>query len=238
MVRKTQSVSSPTTQVDSVPLENVVIMEQNLDVVKPQKRAKKTKSQVLDVLTSTHVDVVGDSEQVEQTEQVEQVEQVEQTEQVEQSEQTATTSTSSYQFIEISNLLQQLISAATQLKTLIKNTDKQVAKELKMASKSTKHKKKTTGTRAPSGFAKPTLISDELAVFLGKDLNTLMSRTEVSKEINVYIKNNSLKDETNGKIIHPDEKLEKLLNVGKEIELTYFNLQHYLKHHFPRPVVV
>ena len=59
-----------------------------------------------------------------------------------------------------------------------------------------------------------------------------MARTEVSKEINAYIRSKSLQDKENGRKIHPDASLTKLLNIGKEDELTYFNLQRYMKHHF------
>ena len=94
--------------------------------------------------------------------------------------------------------------------------------------------KRVAGVRAPSGFVKPTPISAELATFLGKELTVLMSRTEVSKEINKYIIANDLQDKTNGRRILADGPLSKLLsfdNAGEE-ELTYFNLQRYMKGHF------
>jgi hypothetical protein len=84
----------------------------------------------------------------------------------------------------------------------------------------------------PSGFVKPTLISNELAEFLGKSIGTEMPRTEVSKEINAYIEAHGLQDRHNGRIINPDEKLRKLLRLSEGDELTYFNLQKYMKHHF------
>jgi DNA topoisomerase-3 len=59
-----------------------------------------------------------------------------------------------------------------------------------------------------------------------------MARTEVSKEINQYIRANSLQDKSNGRIIKADAKLKKLLNLADGDELTYFNLQKYMKHHF------
>ena len=229
MVRKTQTpVSASTTASVSVPVvdehENIVIETPKNDV-KTKKVSKKTKASSENVETPVVVapvveNIVVDTLVVEETVEP----------------QTAVVSYTS-QFADIGSLIQQLVSIASQLKPLLKSTDKQIVRELKIASKSSRHKKRTTGDRAPSGFAKPTLISDELANFLGKELNSLMSRTEVSKEINVYIRAQSLKDVENGKIIHPDEKLAKLLNVGKDVELTYFNLQHYLKHHFPKPVV-
>lgn len=86
--------------------------------------------------------------------------------------------------------------------------------------------------RFPSGFVKPSSISDELAVFLGKPSGTKMARTDVSKEINTYIRVHGLQDPFNGRIINPDEKLKKLLGVSPNDELTYFNLQKYMRPHF------
>ena len=83
-----------------------------------------------------------------------------------------------------------------------------------------------------SGFLKPTLISDELAIFLGKPIGTEMARTVVSKEINTYITVNGLQDPRNGRKINPDEKLRKLLALTEGDELTYFNLQKFMKPHF------
>lgn len=88
--------------------------------------------------------------------------------------------------------------------------------------------------RRPSGFVTPTRISDELAQFLKVPVGTLLSRTEVSKLINGYIRSNNLQDANNGRVINPDAKLRKLLNAKPTDEVTYFNLQSYMKHHFGR----
>lgn len=87
-------------------------------------------------------------------------------------------------------------------------------------------------SRAPSGFVKPTRISDELAVFLEKDKGTKMARTEVTREINMYIRLHNLQDPSNGRKINPDAKLRSLLKVTNNDELTYFNLQRYMSPHF------
>lgn len=128
--------------------------------------------------------------------------------------------------------LQQFANLVATLKSDFKTLEKSVSREIKAAQKSSGKKKRSTGTRQPSGFVKPTLISDELAKFLGKSAGTEMARTEVSREINAYIRSKSLQDKDNGRKIHPDAALSKLLNVGKDDELTYFNLQRYMKHHF------
>ena len=59
-----------------------------------------------------------------------------------------------------------------------------------------------------------------------------MARTDVSKEINAYIRSNGLQDKANGRKINADSKLATLLKLSKDDELTYFNLQRYMKHHF------
>ena len=92
----------------------------------------------------------------------------------------------------------------------------------------------TRTPRAPSGFAKPTLISDELCSFLGKPVGTEMARTEVTKSITAYIKEHSLQHAENKRRIMPDTALASLLNVDDSVELTYFNLQKYMKVHFPK----
>jgi chromatin remodeling complex protein RSC6 len=88
--------------------------------------------------------------------------------------------------------------------------------------------------RRPSGFVVPTLISDQLCEFLGKPAGTKLARTDVSKLINIYIMDNKLQDPQNSRVINPDSKLRSLLNIGKNDELTYFNIQKYMKHHFYR----
>ena len=147
-------------------------------------------------------------------------------------------STLTVKLAEFGTKVQQVFAFANALKNEYKMLEKTVARELKSAQKASK-KKRTSGNRTPSGFIKPTLISDELAVFLEKPKGSELARTAVSKEINAYIRANKLQDPANGRQIHADAKLAKLLKLAKEDELTYFNLQRYMKHHFIKttPVV-
>jgi len=138
----------------------------------------------------------------------------------------------STRLLEYSEKINQLTSYVSALKSEFKSLEKSVAKELKAAQKASQKKKRASGNRAPSGFVKPTLISDELAAFLGKEKGSLLARTAVSKEINNYIRSNKLQDAQNGRKIHADAKLAKLLKLSKTDELTYFNLQKFMKHHF------
>jgi upstream activation factor subunit UAF30 len=129
--------------------------------------------------------------------------------------------------------IQEVTSKISALRTRCRALEKKAVRELKAANKRSK-KKRSTGTRTPSGFVKPTKISEELAAFLGKSKGTEMARTEVTKEINAYIRANKLQNPTNGRIILADAKLSKLLNLKKEDELTYFNLQKYMSPHFAK----
>lgn len=133
---------------------------------------------------------------------------------------------------EFSAKLQQLSSIFSSLKADYKTLEKGIVRELKVAQKAAAKKQKRAGNRAPSGFVKPARISDELARFLGKDIGTEMARTAVSKEINEYIVANGLQNKDNGRFINPDAKLTQLLKIKKGDELSYFNLQTYMKHHF------
>ena len=134
--------------------------------------------------------------------------------------------------------IQQVTNLLSTLKSDFKTLEKSIARDLKAAQKSSGRKRKAVNAnRQPSGFAKPTRISDELAKFLGKPVGTELARTGVSKEINTYIRTHNLQDKTNGRLIHPDTKLASLLNIKNGEELTYFNLQRYMKHHFIKEAV-
>jgi chromatin remodeling complex protein RSC6 len=130
--------------------------------------------------------------------------------------------------------LQGVNSQMSALRTEFRSLERQVARELKAAAKSQAKRKRKSGNRAPSGFVKPTLISKELAEFLGKTHGTEMARTEVTREINAYIRANSLQDKDNGRKIIADKKLTGLLKLQKGDELTYFNLQKYMSPHFAK----
>lgn len=133
---------------------------------------------------------------------------------------------------EFSAKIQQISSIFSSIKGDFKTLEKSVTRELKAAQKSSAKRAKRAGNRQPSGFVKPTRISDELANFLGKSVGTEMARTDVSKEINAYIRANNLQRPDNGRFIVPDAKLTSLLKLGKDDELSYFNLQRYMKPHF------
>ena len=138
------------------------------------------------------------------------------------------------QSLEFLAKLQQLSVVISSLKSEYKLLEKKWSRDLKNSMKTNSKRKRKAGNRAPSGFVKPTRISDELATFLGKSSGSEMARTEVTRDINQYIRANSLQDTTNGRKINPDNKLANLLKIKKGEELTYFNLQRYMSPHFAK----
>ena len=134
------------------------------------------------------------------------------------------------------SLLGDMNGLLSKVKAELKVLEKQVSKEMKVLDKINQKKNKNKGSRAPSGFVKPTKISDELATFLKKEKGSMMARTDVTKEMTAYIRENSLQDKSNGRKILPDAKLKKLLKVSDADELTYFNLQKFMSPHFEKSV--
>ena len=130
--------------------------------------------------------------------------------------------------------LQAVSAQMSALRTEFRSIERQLTRDLKAAAKLSQKRKRKSGNRAPSGFVKPTLISNELAAFLGKPEGTEMARTEVTREINAYIRQHQLQDKDNGRKIIPDTKLKSLLKIKKGEELTYFNLQKYMSPHFAK----
>lgn len=126
----------------------------------------------------------------------------------------------------VSVLMSQLKTVQGDIKTLQKNYTKLLKEHDK-----TKNKSKRTN-RKPSGFAKPSALTPEMTEFLGLDKDVEMPRNEVTKLINKYIVDNDLRDQSDKRKILPDEKLTNLLGWDGKEQVSYFNLQKYIKQHF------
>jgi hypothetical protein len=221
-----QSKSKTTDVVDTPVVSNTPVVEASVKVAEPSvkvAKAKKTKVEAEPVQTTP----APVSTTVTPVQQV--VAAVEETTAVEDVE-----ASIAAQSVEFMAKLNQLSSMIATLKTEYRSIEKKWARELKIAQKSSSKKKKRAGNRAPSGFVKPTKISDELAKFLEKPTGTEMARTDVTREINKYIRSHNLQDVGNGRKINPDQKLQTLLKLKKTDELTYFNLQRYMSPHFQK----
>lgn len=132
----------------------------------------------------------------------------------------------------LADSIQTMTSLLAKIKSDYKVLEKQVLKEARSMDKVNAKRKKSKGSRAPSGFVKPTAISKDLAKFLGVAENTMIARTDVTKMITSYVKENNLQAPNNGRQILPDKKLMSLLNCKSSDEVTYFNLQKFMKPHF------
>lgn len=136
--------------------------------------------------------------------------------------------------LQFGNLLTTLNIFKSQLSGMqqqIKHLEKSVNKEFKGLQKIA-NKNKSKGNRKPSGFAKSSKISDTLCSFMNKPHGSEIARTEVTKFIISYIKENGLQQPDNKKFIKPDDQLRELLGVSEEDVVTYFNLQKYMNQHF------
>jgi chromatin remodeling complex protein RSC6 len=101
-----------------------------------------------------------------------------------------------------------------------------------------KNKHRNNENRALSGFAMPSLLSNELYTFLDIQEGTLIPRKQVTRMLNEYIKENNLRNETDRRIILPDDNLKRIFNCTENDNVTYFNLQSYVKHHFIKEIKV
>ena len=153
----------------------------------------------------------------------------------------ATSESIESEFLSLTTRLQDLKAMQLSIVSDLKKLHKNVQKHMKDSNKKRRNKKLVDPNRpkrAPSGFAKPTVISTELCNFLGKPEGTEMARTEVTKFLTQYIAEHKLQDQANRRKILPDKPLQKLLNADSNDEVTYFNLQKYMKVHFPKSNVI
>ena len=134
--------------------------------------------------------------------------------------------------------LTSLRELATNLLGQVKRLDRRVHREIKDARKRKRRAKVEEGPdakpRTPSIFERPVQVTDELCTFLAKPKGTLMSRSEVTKGVNNYVKEHNLKNKHD---IKPDASLKKLLAIPEGDLLTYFNLQRYLNRHYVKAPV-
>lgn len=135
------------------------------------------------------------------------------------------------QFEQLISQLSMMKNQITNIQQNIKQLEKNVKKQMKCLKKEVT-KSKNKGNRQPSGFAKPSKVTKELCEFMNKAEGEEIARTEVTRALVNYIKENKLENSVNSKIIYPDNKLKILLGIEDGQELTYFNIQKYMNKHF------
>jgi chromatin remodeling complex protein RSC6 len=135
-------------------------------------------------------------------------------------------------------LQDQLKDAMTLIKGLVSHVsklEKRVSRDRKVMNKKMRGrvKREVDPNRPPSGFAKPGPVSDELRAFLKLGKDELISRTQVTRRITEYCKEHKLQKEEDKRTIHPNATLKKLLRTKTSDTLTFFNLQKFMKVHYP-----
>jgi chromatin remodeling complex protein RSC6 len=136
--------------------------------------------------------------------------------------------------IAITELVDKVAGLSSYIKTIqvaLKMLVKEFDKQKKIVDKV--QKKKEKAKKSPSGFAKPCKISDELCDFIGIAKGTELSRTDITRHINSYVKEHNLNNPENRREFFPDAKLKSILNIKDGEKVTYFVLQRLIAHHFP-----
>lgn len=100
--------------------------------------------------------------------------------------------------------------------------------------KALKLKKRRVRTKPATGFASPAQISDELCDFLYIPRGSLVPRTTITRLLSSYIRSHGLHDKSDGRRIIPNDALKKLFRIDDNVELSFFNLQKYIKLHCTR----
>jgi hypothetical protein len=140
------------------------------------------------------------------------------------------------EFSAVVSALDEAMTTIRGLRARLQKLEKQVHRDTKALNKkaSGKRARKPRDPNAPkSGFAKEGPVSDEMRKFLGLKKDELISRTDVTKRIHEYCKTKNLQNPDDKRHIKADASLRKLLKMSKDDDLTFFNLQKFMKVHFP-----
>lgn len=204
------------------------------------KTMKTSKKAVKEVVTEPVVEPV-----VEQTPTVETTT----TETVEQTTTVTTTEVESLKsrFERLVKVTQEHVAGLKMVTAELRKLQRDHEVAMKEASKKSKRKQSRDGvTRKASGFASPVTVSDEMYAFLapfGVEHGTPIARTDVTRHITAYIRDNDLQNPAYRREIVPNAALKKLLGPAEELKdpadpsskkvYTYLRLQKYLSKHFP-----
>ena len=135
---------------------------------------------------------------------------------------------------------------STKVREAVKATQ-EAAKQAKREQRDSKKKKRKSveemtpeekkayeARRANNAFLVQRPLTDELCAFMGLKAGEKRSQTEVTKFISEYVKTHSCFDPNFKRRILPNAALAKLLRVDDKTEVTYLNLQKFLKVHFKK----
>lgn len=131
---------------------------------------------------------------------------------------------------ELSTILSELAATRSDIKTLVKLVRKIKAKQEDPNGEKAKIRAEN------NGFNRKQDITSDLRQFLALADGEQISRSEVTRQINVYINENHLKHPENGRAIVLDDKLRALLNPPAGTQVTFLNIQKYLSPHYIKKV--
>lgn len=175
------------------------------------------------------VDKADKAEKVEKTEKAEKAEKTEKTEKKSNDVEGENQESLMPEMEKLLELFSKLELGFKEVKLQVKNVTKEMVKNKKILKKEKARKDKAR--ESPSGFAKPTKISDEMCDFMKIPHGSERSRTDVTRSINQYIKTNNLNNPTNKRYVIPDGTLKKLLNLSDTEQISFFHMQKYLSPH-------
>jgi chromatin remodeling complex protein RSC6 len=148
----------------------------------------------------------------------------------------------------LATLTEQLKALSTEFTTKVREAVKSVQEASKAAKKEQRDSKKKRkvnpdeltpeqrkaweARRANNAFLKEKALTPELCSFMGIAAGSKRSQTQVTKFISDYVKSHNCYDPNFKRRILPNAALAKLLRVDDKTEVTYLNLQKFLKVHF------
>lgn len=112
--------------------------------------------------------------------------------------------------------------------------DSKKKRKVDPATLSPEERAKWEARKANNAFLKPKALSPELCAFMGIKAGEVRSQTQVTKFISDYVKSHNCFDPNFKRRIIPNAALAKLLRVDDKTEVTYLNLQKFLKVHFTK----
>jgi chromatin remodeling complex protein RSC6 len=151
----------------------------------------------------------------------------------------------------LATLTEQLKALSAEFTTKVREAVKSVQEASKAAKKEQRDSKKKRkinpadmtpeqrkaweARRANNAFLVERPLTAELCTFMGVAAGSKRSQTQVTKFISDYVKSHSCFDPNFKRRILPNAALAKLLRVDDKTEVTYLNLQKFLKVHFVKP---
>ena len=126
--------------------------------------------------------------------------------------------------------IESLAATVGSLRSDIKSLSKLVRKLV--AFKEDPDGEKAKARSANNGFNRPQVITEELREFLKLEEGEMISRSNVTKLVNKYVKEHGLKHPDNGRILILDETMNKLLKPPADLQITFLNIQKFLSPHY------